>query len=466
MSLRTRLTLIGVVVLAGALAVVAVLAYELSRVQGRAAVDDALRDDLRDLRTGLPALIAEQAGSELTDEQVQLAVTRYLATHPASAGRVTVIELAGQRLVASGADGDLVEAVGSRASTDGLGQLRTLRTPAGVVRVASTPLRGFEGHTVGRAVVAGSLEDVLADARDALRRVLLAGVAALAVGAVAFGLATGRSLAPVRRLAEVARRTAAREAGVRAAVGRRRDEVAVVAEELNRMLDRIEADEARRSALLAALSHELRTPVAVAEGHLELFEQLGPEGGQSTDQLVGVLRRELRRLGRLVDDLSMVARGSLADDVRREPVFVPDLLHELTERLDGLGLPDVQIVEDGPPVVVEGDADRIAQCVLNLVRNAAEHTPAGTTISLDARIDDGRVELVVADDGPGLAPEVAGAPFEPFVSTRPESSGPSGLGLAIVRSLTEAQGGAVTLETGSTGTKVTLRFPVASGDGG
>jgi signal transduction histidine kinase len=138
---------------------------------------------------------------------------------------------------------------------------------------------------------------------------------------------------------------------------------------------------------------------------------------------------------------------------------VPDVLDDLRDRVAGLGLDGVT-VGTAPPAVVAADEDRLAQSLLNLVLNATVHTPEGTHVRVTATADGSPVVLAVHDDGPGIDPSVRDRVFEPFVTTRPRrgEGRSTGLGLAVVKTLTEAQGGSVELTTGDGGTTVALRF--------
>ncbi|HEX5946209.1 MAG TPA: HAMP domain-containing sensor histidine kinase, partial [Acidimicrobiales bacterium] len=234
-----------------------------------------------------------------------------------------------------------------------------------------------------------------------------------------------------------------------------------LAREFNRMLDRIEADADERRRIVAAVSHELRTPLAVARGHLELFEDLEPGDARAATEVAATTRAELDRLARIVDDLAAVARGGEEADVAIGPVFAPDVIDDLRSRVAGLGLDGVDIA-DPPPVVVEADEQRLAQSLLNLVVNATTHTPSGTAVAVTSAVDGDRLSLTVSDDGPGIDPAVRDRVFEPFVTTRDAASrGGRGLGLPVVRSLVEAQGGDVSLTTGESGTIVRIRLPLA-----
>ena len=183
------------------------------------------------------------------------------------------------------------------------------------------------------------------------------------------------------------------------------DEVAGMAREFNRMLDRIRDDERHRQQLLSAISHELRTPLAVARGHLELLETLGtrPTATQPPRRR-RVVRRELDRLGRIVDDLTAINEGEAGADTVAEPVFAPDVTAALRDRLEGLNLADVEI-RPTPPVVLLGDEDRLTQALVNLVVNARTHTPADTQVIVDATVDREHAHVSGPRLRPGHRPE-------------------------------------------------------------
>lgn len=459
MSLRIRLAVIAVAVLAVTLVCVAGIAYQLSRVQGRVAIDRVLYQELEDLAIGLPELLPEGDASPamLTD-----AVQRYLSVHPGSDRHLTVVTVGSDRLSTSDGPPEALELLADGGlPEDGSGLLRTTSTRMGPMRVLNAPLRSQDGADIGSVTVLGPLTEVRADATDALTRVAVAGSVGLALGGAALVVVSGRALAPLQRLAEAARSTGGGDLSARVPEPERHDEVGTVAHEFNRMLDRMTTDTERRQELLAAISHELRTPVAVASGHLEMFEALGPTDEHTAMRIAGVVRHELDRLSRIIEDLSAVAHGALGARLDLGPVFLPDVYAEVRHRVAGLALTKVT-VEAPPPLVIEADSDRITQCLLNLVVNADIHTPARTAIRLSARRDDSDVCLIVTDDGPGIPAALASRVFEPFVTSR--ISGPSrttGLGLSVVKTLTEAQGGRVLLDTSPEGTTVTLRFAVS-----
>ncbi|PWJ53168.1 Signal transduction histidine kinase [Quadrisphaera granulorum] len=484
-ALHVKLTAVALAVMAATLTGAALATAELIRVGDRTSLDQLLLDETAVLQRDLPDLVVQQAGADgvLTSEEAALAANAYLALHDGSARHIVVLLTEGRRQLSSGPSA-LVTLAGSEDVPLGEpGRVMTVPSALGDVRVLNTPIE-VGGQRIGTALLLGSLEPGRAQALDALQRIALAGGVGLLVGGAVLVVAVRRATAPLRHLAQAARAVdlAALPDRVPLLPGvARGDEVGVVAHEVQRMLDRISRDEAQRRQLLAAVSHELRTPLAVAQGHLEVFELTAGRGGTDQDDdavaaraaddaaaTAAVLRRELDRLRRIVDDLTSVTRGGSADEAAAEAVFVPDLLAAVAERVRGLGLTGVQVQDEraAPAVVVVGDEDRMVQALLNLVLNACTHTPPGTGVRVAARRrDDGWVVLEVADDGPGLDPAIADVAFEPFVTTR--ASGDtrgSGLGLSVVRSVTQAQGGTVDLRTGPTGTTVALAFPLDDGD--
>jgi len=463
MRLPTRIAAIGVAALALTVAVVALLTYQIVRVSGLRDVDRLLRQEREELEASFPPLLAPAEADGLTDDDLRRAAQQYLAIHPGSDRHMTAITVAGDTFTTREGPEELV----ALRERDALppadpGRLRTVDTDEGPVRVLSMALRAG-GREVGVATVASPLDEVREDALTSLVRVAATGAVGLVLGGVALTLGTRRALRPVATLADTARRTGAGDRGARAPETGGDDELSALAREINRMLDRIDADDEERRRLVAAVSHELRTPLAVTRGHLELFEAMAGEDPAAAAEVAATTRAELDRIARIVDDLGAIARGASGADVVVGPVFAPDVLDELRRRVAGLGLEDIEIA-DPPPVVVRADEGRLAQSLLNLAVNARTHTPPGTRVRVTATVEDadgatdgGWLVLAVADDGPGIDPAVRDRAFEPFVTTRASGRRSTGLGLPVVKTLTEAQGGTVELDTGPSGTTVRIR---------
>ena len=164
---------------------------------------------------------------------------------------------------------------------------------------------------------------------------------------------------------------------------------------------------------------------------------------------------------RLVDDLLELAKYDAEPVLALESI---DLLGLASDVVVGArtAYPGTDFETAGEAVTVAADSDRLRQAVLNVVANAAQHGGAHVTVTVGAAPDGARV--VIADDGPGIAPEVAARATERFVrgdSSRQRATGGAGLGLAITAAIVDAHGGTLTVETGpGSGTRVTLTLPL------
>ncbi len=217
-------------------------------------------------------------------------------------------------------------------------------------------------------------------------------------------------------------------------------------------------------ALTANASHELRTPIAVMRAHLESAELRSQAlTGPETD----LLRREVTRLERLVEDLFALSRAELQRlEIARQRVSLPLLVGDLTHALEPLARAgNVTLLNSLTPGLksVVADEERLQQVLRNLVTNAIRYTPEGGIVRLSARARGDVVSLSVQDTGIGIEDEDLKHIFEPFYRTDPartRSSGGSGLGLALVRELLERMGGHVSAESAvGRGSTFTLELP-------
>ena len=181
---------------------------------------------------------------------------------------------------------------------------------------------------------------------------------------------------------------------------------------------------------------------------------------EDREHIVTLVREELVRIQRLVEDLMALARSQAKDFVIHHEVRLPAFFEDLRLRLAGLSLTDVRLGRV-PDVVFWADGERLAQAMLNLIINAEIHTPTGTPVVAGADARDGDVALFVRDEGPGFDPRLRNllsGPVSPSDGRSGRRSG--GLGLAVVEAIVDAHGGEVDLDTGGSGTTVTLRIPL------
>ena len=233
---------------------------------------------------------------------------------------------------------------------------------------------------------------------------------------------------------------------------------------------RREAETASRAKdeFLAMLGHELRNPLSPMITALELMRL---RGGDALERERTIVERQVQHLMRLVDDLldvSRITRGKI--QLKRRPVELSEVIATAIEMASPLLEARRHRLEaDVPPkgLLVEGDPDRLAQVVANLLTNAAKYTEPDGKVQLRASREGSQVVVRVRDSGMGIAPELLPRVFDLFVQghrTLDRSQGGLGLGLTIVRSMVEMHGGSVgvTSEGLGKGSEFTIRLPAAS----
>lgn len=317
-----------------------------------------------------------------------------------------------------------------------------------------------------RVVVVGELLEDRDEALAALLTELLVALPlALLASSIIGYLVAGAALRPVEEMRVEAEAISASEPGRRLPLPAARDEIHRLGVTLNEMLDRLGSALDRERAFVADASHELRTPLALLKAELELATRQP----RTTDELERALHSaadETDRLVRLSEDLLLVARAD-RERLALQPTCVraADLLAEVSRRFDvPAGAAGREIaVEASPQLVLEGDADRLAQALGNMVDNALSH--GAGSILLRAHARDGVVELHVIDEGGGFPPEFVARAFERFSRAgAARGDGGTGLGLAIVEAIARAHGGTAHAANGDgRGADVWISIPRLNG---
>lgn len=264
-------------------------------------------------------------------------------------------------------------------------------------------------------------------------------------------------LQPIRLLNETAQRINETDLSGRIPVTGN-DDVSELAGTVNAMLDRLEVAFAKQREILDDAGHELRTPITIVRGHLELME---PGNAHDAAETRVVALDELDRMQRLVDDLVLLAKAERPDFIRPTTVELDRLIDEVIDKARPLGDRDWQ-VDARARATVELDVQRVTQAWLQLIAKAVKFTEPGTTVAVGSRMGHGQVRLWVRDGGPGVAPEDRERIFERFARTEQgRGIDGSGLGLAIVRAIAEAHGGRVWVDsTVGTGSTFVIELPV------
>ncbi|MEU9334627.1 HAMP domain-containing sensor histidine kinase [Streptomyces sp. NPDC048290] len=328
------------------------------------------------------------------------------------------------------------EIFGSAATTG------TLSRPAGQIRWAKVEIAPYGGEPEAAFVVAFHPQREHERA-DEVFRILLAisGVALLMTTGIGWVVA-GRILQPVRLVRAAAAQLTEQDLTRRIPV-HGRDDIAALAETFNDMLDRLERAFAAQREFVDDAGHELRTPITIVRGHLEV---MGDDPAER-EETVRLVTDELDRMSRIVEDLLLLAKAERPDFVAPEPVQLAELTADVYVKARALGERDWQLAEVAD-AEVRLDPQRITQAMVQLAQNAVQHTGPGKRISIGSRADGSRVELYVADSGTGVRPQDADVIFERFrrgTARRGTRGSGAGLGLSIVRAIAEAHGGRVGL---------------------
>jgi signal transduction histidine kinase len=257
------------------------------------------------------------------------------------------------------------------------------------------------------------------------------------------------------------------------------DEVGELARTLEQMLRSLDAARTEREQAMhkqrefvADASHELRTPLTSVIANLELLrDSLAEPEGDENHEMVDSALRSSRRMSRLVADLLLLARADAGRISERTGCDLAAIAGDAASEIAPVAGGRQLSVDNGRPIPIEGNPDELHRMVINLLDNAVRHTPDGSRIELRLHAEDGRATVEVADDGPGIPPELRDQVFDRFVrGIGPADTavgGGTGLGLAIVRAVARSHGGdAKAGESPLGGALITVTLPLAKSQRG
>jgi len=427
------------------------------RAQSDAATTRTLVVELQSLR--------DAVGNRPAGESLGVFSESYLRTHVLPDGQSMAVLLPG---------GSLIGSAGSRAwlsSPDVTAWSRTppstglhtqLATGDTTYLVAAVPLVE-RGSPIATVVAAADLENVHED----LGRVrnLAIGEAAIALAAAVLGsyLMLRRLLRRVGRITETASGIAAGALDRRLNDPHDTDEVGRLAATFDVMTDKLAAAMAAQRRLLSDVSHQLRTPLTVARGHLEVLERTGASDPTAVRDTVDLVVDEIDHMKALVEQLLMLGRALEPDFLTVEPVDLRSFCQDLLESARVMAARRWEL-SDIPDVVLQLDAAKVRGAVLNLIDNAVHATVDGDVVALAvAREADGRITLSVDDSGPGIPVERRQLVLERFARPGAADSEGSGLGLAIAQAVARAHGGELVIgDSPQGGCRVSMVLPCVS----
>ncbi|HEX2392092.1 MAG TPA: ATP-binding protein [Solirubrobacterales bacterium] len=354
-----------------------------------------------------------------------------------------------------------------------LGPYRSGLTTHGNMRVATAQITS-DGEVTGFIQYGRGLQHVDATI-DRVWFFIAAGIFGGTLLASLAGVAiAGRAMRPIASLTATARKIAAtRDPSQRMPKPPVDDEVGELALTLEEMLRSLDAARAEREATMqkqrefvADASHELRTPLTSVLANLELLQASLARAEQAEDrEMVDSALRSSRRMSRLVSDLLLLARADAGQLGQHRRCDLAEIAGEAAAEASPLMGDRELAVDNDRPLRVEGNPDELHRMVLNLLDNAARHTPERARIELRLRAENGQAVVEVADDGPGIPAELRGHIFDRFV----RGQGPSdtatgngtGLGLAIVSAVAHSHGGSVeAAESPAGGALFRARVPI------
>jgi signal transduction histidine kinase len=314
-------------------------------------------------------------------------------------------------------------------------------TPAGRVEYLAVPLF-YRGEARGVFVAAIFRDREAAEVNDALRVAAGVGLAMLLAGSVLAWLLADRVLRPVAAVTDTARSISGGDLSRRIPVTGR-DEIALLASTFNEMLTRLETAFETQRRFVHDAGHELRTPITIVRGHLELLED-DPAERRATLELV---MDELDRMARIVNDMLTLAKWEQPDFLSTGVVDVGVLTDDVLAKASALGPRSWQLDSRAEGTMV-ADRQRVTQAVMQLAENAVQHTTEGDEIGLGTFVGDSEARLWVRDTGPGIPFEEQERVFARFYrATDARRSDGAGLGLSIVQAIARAHGGRLELSS-------------------
>ena len=407
----------------------------------------------------LTATLANVVQDEI-DEQDDLmtAATEATATVTAPGRALAILDAEGRVL---GAQWSGVELPEPRPRGDAGPSVRTVDTGAGVWRVHATP-HAFAGRTLV-LLLASPVSDVMREQRE-VQEAMVVGIPIVLLLAGGGGL--WLASIGLRPITDMARRAASIPPTGLEDLGqtRRTDELGQLAAAFNGLVARLRAALQTQRQFMADASHELRTPVSVVRATSDVMLSREHRDEAEYREAIAIVGGQARRLGRLVEDMLVLARVDAGGyPLRPVDLYLDEVVADCRRAVDVLATErGVAIRSNGSPdIAFRGDEDLLRRLMLNVLQNAVQHTPSGRSVAVDIRQESSSIEIRVADQGAGIPPEDQRRIFDRFVQLDAARRGQgTGLGLPIARWIAEAHNGTLVLEqSGPGGTTFCVSLP-------
>jgi signal transduction histidine kinase len=442
-GLRTRIAAWFIGVFAVSMGASIVVVYEALLIDLDRRIDAALAQEAAELRMLVGG--NDPATGKPFGANTRRIFTVYLQRNVPSQNEALITFVSGRpylrsrQVVPYRLDGD--PALVSRWATLRASSRGRVDTPAGRVEYLAVPLAAGK-DTQGVFVAAIFRDREKGEVNGAVQAASAFGLAALLLGSLLAWRLANRVIKPVTQLTNTARSISETDLSARIPE-RGRDEVAQLAATFNRMLERLERAFDSQRRFLDDAGHELKTPLTIVRGHLEL---LGDDPAERRETVALVID-ELDRMARIVEDVLLLAKHERGDFLELSTVDVGVLTDELHAKAKALAPRDWVLERRGRGLIV-ADRQRLTQAIMQLALNAARYSATDEAIALGSSVADGEARFWVRDNGPGIPLEEQRMIFERFQrgsDTRRWEG--AGLGLAIVKAIAEAHHGRVELSS-------------------
>ncbi len=301
----------------------------------------------------------------------------------------------------------------------------------------------IQGKTSGLFVVAHTIKGEREEVIEAVRVVIQISVFVMFAALILSWIASGKVLAPLRSFSKTARSISESDLSQRIPI-QGKDELAEVAITFNEMMDRLQTTFTTQRNFINDAGHELRTPITIIRGHLELMSEDDP---QEINETVTLVIDELDRMSRFVEDLILLSKTERPDFLLLETVNIKTLTQELFAKAQVLGERNWCLDKIATGIIVV-DRQRLTQAIMNLAQNATQHTTSNDTIAIGSSMTKGKVKFWVRDTGEGIPEADQQRIFERFArAANSRRSEGAGLGLSIVKAIAEAHHGKVILHS-------------------
>ncbi len=292
----------------------------------------------------------------------------------------------------------------------------------------------------------------------------LAVVVLILIVGILFGFRfIGWSLKDLNRLTTTCREIAEGNLTQRATMTQRQDEIGQLASSFNQMVNKLEKLFHAQKRFVAHAAHELLTPLTGLRGSIEVLLRGGADDPETQNRLLKGMHQEVSHLVRVCQRLLGLSQLENTSHVDKQRVVLTDFFKDFSRKATHWVTRHHFVVDEGPYLTVMADRDFLEQILLNLLSNAVRHSAEGTKITLSWKLIPGFVEIAVSDEGEGMDAQTISHVFEPFFSgVQPKSADKgTGLGLTLTRSMVEAQGGKIRIESSpGKGTTVFFTLPL------